>query len=1361
MARTLMESAPPELSVEPEVAAPPEVAPPSPERVAAVAVAREGWIRRLIDVSRRNNLLFFRDLKAGTVDLSAATGTAMLPFLRGENAPLGSFVAREEEAGIASRIREIRGKALANLEERGLETLYLAMGMATWEPRDGGRPAEAAVLLIPTEVEARGREGRSFTLRRTGEIQVNLVLLHVLETEYGVSIAPEQLIAALQGDDEEEGFDPEPVYTLLGEAARTVPGFGVRPRLVLGNFAYQKIAMVRDLREFGDQMARHDLIAALAGDSAARADVQSRRVPADPALLDETPPEDEFLVLDADSSQQAVVRQALADQDGVVQGPPGTGKSQTIANLIAELSAKGKKVLFVAEKRAALEAVLQRLEKAGLTHLTLDLHGAEVSRRELMRQFSETLQVVTTTPPVDGGNLHEKFVQRRKRLNEYARLIHASQAPSNRSAFQLQGRLLELARSVSSETRWRNDELSRLGPAELNSIRDALDELAGFESLYLRTDPSPWTGSRLLDGATVRRAMDEAQLLAKRWAEFKLALEAVERESGLQKPMTLPEVQLQLELMSDVSKTLETYAEPLFEPGTLEALLVPLVPAGAGALKRLWAYASNADYRAALRNAQLLRKRGKAGARQILLELRAAHEQAARWRTRSADGRPPHVAPSLGVAVKTRDEFLASIRTLRALVEIPDKQPTTLLDWDDWSRRLAADQATPHRIPRLTELEAVLEHHGLADFTAELRRSKPVGENFADTFEHAWLSSCMESVRSQHPELAGFNGRTHDKLAAEFRRLDAERIQLAAERVRRSHAERAVRVMNEFPDQQALVKREAARKARHMPFRKLVREAGPVLTALRPCWMASPLSVSNLLPADRSLFDVILFDEASQVLPEDAVPALLRGRNAILAGDRHQLPPTSFFLASDEEDIEVEDPAPTQGFESILDLMSGLLQPWPLDWHYRSRDESLIAFSNRHIYDGRLVTFPSPARDRAIRHVRVEPAPPRDGETDSSPDEVAAVVGLVLEHARSRPEESLGVIALGIQHSRRLEAAIEEALKAHPELDGFFNQARAERFFVKNLERVQGDERDAVILSVGYAKDLSGRLPYRFGPLLMAGGERRLNVAITRARNRMTVVSSFTHHDMDPNRSRARGVELLRSYLEYAASGGTHLGTDGVTQFASNAFERDVCDALAAKGVHVLEQWGASRYRIDLVARHPEDPGRFVLAIECDGAAYHASASARDRDRLRQQHLEKLGWRFHRIWSTDWFTRRDEEVERTLAAIQVAVRASDEGGVAAPRVEPATAPRPARPTVGHGIRDVRPRLGSRDSIDDYAAEELVALVDWIQSDGQLRTDDDLFEEAFAELDFDRRGPRITSAIRHAIRAWRAEQQGTA
>jgi len=356
---------------------------------------------------------------------------------------------------------------------------------------------------------------------------------------------------------------------------------------------------------------------------------------------------------------------------------------------------------------------------------------------------------------------------------------------------------------------------------------------------------------------------------------------------------------------------------------------------------------------------------------------------------------------------------------------------------------------------------------------------------------------------------------------------------------------------------------------------------------------------------------------------------------------------------------------------------------------------------------------------------------------------------------------------MGIEHARRVEAAVDRALISRPDLEGFFAEDKSERFFVKNLERVQGDERDAIILTIGYGKDRSGRLLYRFGPLNAKGGERRLNVAVTRARQRMTVVSSFDHRDMDPERTRARGADLLRQYLEYAASRGKRFGDEGRLAFPENSFEADVQNALQSKGIELIPQYGVSKYRLDFVAKHPKRPGRLVLAVECDGASYHSAYTARDRDRLRQQHLEALGWRFHRIWSTEWFMRRDQEIDRAVAAYEAAVVLADRsdtsgGGSSANSGGPAENGSSRPPDVSAAsivnLRRPRPPVPTRSTIDEYRPSELLSLVEWIESDGRLRTNQELADEMVKALGFKRRGARIDEAIRKAISQshWRAK-----
>jgi very-short-patch-repair endonuclease len=629
-------------------------------------------------------------------------------------------------------------------------------------------------------------------------------------------------------------------------------------------------------------------------------------------------------------------------------------------------------------------------------------------------------------------------------------------------------------------------------------------------------------------------------------------------------------------------------------------------------------------------------------------------------------------------------------------------------------------------------------------------------EKWVTAFDYSWYSSCLEAAQAEDPEIAGFNGRTHDGFVKEFKELDKERIRIAAARVRRAYAERAIAAMNQHKAEEYVIRSEAEKKRRHRSLRALFAEARHVLTAVCPCWMASPLSVSQLLDTS-PCFDFVIFDEASQVLPEDAIPAVMRGSHLVVAGDSWQLPPTTFFAAAEDDELaDDESNFAIEGYESLLDTTNAFMPSWYLDWHYRSRDEALISFSNFYIYKNRLVTFPGPGGSPVIQHVLAEQPPGADGQEESCSAEVQEVVDLVLKHAETTPGESLGVIAMGIRHADRVQRALDQALGQRQELTTFFDPNAEERFFVKNLERVQGDERDAIILTVGYGKDRGGNLPFRFGPLLSSGGQRRLNVAVTRARRRMTLVSSFSDLDMDVAKIRAgTGVELLRRYLEYAASGGKRLGDIASTEFPMNSFEAEVFDVLQSKGIPLLSQVGASKYRIDLVAQHPEQPGRCVMAIECDGASYHSSPTARDRDRLRQQQLENLGWKFHRIWSTDWFMRKDEEVSRAVAAYKNAVASVD--GSKKSAAAPASVPSSANaPHTKERSRGPRPGIARRDAITGYPEWDLISLISWIESDGRLRTDEEIIEELLPELGFQRRGARIDGVLTSVLEKYRRQ-----
>jgi very-short-patch-repair endonuclease len=1333
--------------------------PLDPGRVKLIEAARTGWISRLIDLTRRNNLLYYRAIPTSSIEVPASS-PALLELLAGKMVTTQALLPELEDR--PTRILSIERKARENSEEKGLQTLYLAIGFATWNASDGGRNPKAPVFLLPVTMKKKGRELTALEVQVAGEVRVNPVLLHVLSDEFNIKVTEEELLDSVTPKDaegpaaakEQMGASNLACYTeavsaLAGRFAK-VPAFATDFATVISNFSFAKLALVNDLKAAGELLNSNDVVAAIAGDTQARGRLGSAQIDVNPRSLDAKPADQEFCVVEADSSQQCAIAGIAAGQNAVIHGPPGTGKSQTITNLIATLVANGKTVLFVAEKRAALEVVQQRLERSGLDHLAMDLHGAELSPKKVMERVTRTLNLVRSSRPVEAETTHRQFQDRRSKLNSHDSLMHTVSERTGKSVFELQGAILRLLPAASTSVRWRGAELAQITPVKAERVRDLLGEAAPFGKLFLRDDPSPWTGIPFKSGQEVQSALDTSQRLFHEYIPSLSSLLAeLEHNTGFCAPSSFAELDSLLVVLKNASTWLGRYNEAVFA-ADLPNLILQLSRAKDGGLTAIWLSLTDASVKAAKKRVVELRKGTSVSLPQAWKELNELQSLKQKWAELSRGASVPFIYPGLESLEKAAATVGSESHNLQKIV---GKSGWEQLNFESLSRQVepfAADSSTPYRMLTLSGIETQLNADGVQRLLDDLRLRKPPADTWAEGFNHAWLHSALDELAIHNPDIKGFVGATHNGYVEDFKHLDADRLKLAKDRVRRIHAERTIAAMNEHPEQEAFIKQEAARSRKFKPLRVVFQEACEVMTAVCPCWMASPLSVAQLIHQDVK-FDYVVFDEASQILPEDAIPAIMRARYVIVAGDNKQLPPTGFF-ASGMDDEESESNA--GGFESLLDMMLPFARGFHLNWHYRSRDEALIAFSNHWMYDNKLVTFPGVGGPPAITHSLVNHIPESDGQEDSSSAEVTRVVELVLQHARSKPNKSLGVIAMGIKHAQRVQQALDLAQSKRPELSEFFDPGRVDRFFVKNLERVQGDERDCIILTVGYGKDRGGNLPLRFGPILSAGGMRRLNVAVTRARETMTVVSSFAHTDIDTTKVReGTGLEFLRNYLQYAASDGKIFAHGKITGEAMNDFESDICEALTARGLKVTPQVGCSSFRIDFGVCHPSQPGRFVLAIEADGATYHSSYTARDRDRLRQQMLENLGWTFHRIWSTDWFQHRHEEIERTVAAYERAVLKADERKAQAFPIASVAEYVPELPMeeLSGKRASVFPPIPKRSSIGEYTQGELRALYAWVGSDGQLRTHDEIADEMFRALPFSRRGTKIEAALRNTIR----------
>ncbi len=484
-----------------------------------------------------------------------------------------------------------------------------------------------------------------------------------------------------------------------------------------------------------------------------------------------------------------------------------------------------------------------------------------------------------------------------------------------------------------------------------------------------------------------------------------------------------------------------------------------------------------------------------------------------------------------------------------------------------------------------------------------------------------------------------------------------QRIEMARGEVATAHYDAIPR--NAVGGEMAVLRREFEKKRKHKPIRQLIKEAGTAILAIKPVFMMSPISVAQFLEPGSVTFDLLLIDEASQVSPVDALGAMARAAQVVVVGDDKQLPPTRFFskMLDDDEARSDGDGLNASDLESILGLCvaQGMSQRM-LRWHYRSRHHSLIAVSNREFYDSRLFVVPSPTTITAMHglHFRLVKDGVFDrGNSATNRVEARAVAEAVVDHARRYPRQSLGVGAFSVSQRDAIRDELEVLQREQPELAPFFSSGRSEPFFVKNLENIQGDERDVIFISIGYARDKSGYLAMNFGPLSSQGGERRLNVLISRARERCEVFGSITADDIDLQRAKSRGAAAFKTFLRFAATGvlDAQAPTDGDHD---SDFERQVEIALEELGYEVHRQVGTAGFIIDLAIVDPVKPGRYLLGIECDGATYHSSRSARDRDRLRETVLKDRGWKIHRVWSTDWFHRPGEQLQKIVAAIEKA-----------------------------------------------------------------------------------------------------------
>jgi transcription elongation GreA/GreB family factor len=551
----------------------------------------------------------------------------------------------------------------------------------------------------------------------------------------------------------------------------------------------------------------------------------------------------------------------------------------------------------------------------------------------------------------------------------------------------------------------------------------------------------------------------------------------------------------------------------------------------------------------------------------------------------------------------------------------------------------------------------------LTEFMEMLEKKRINPDELTNAYAYCTYGTITREAFRNIPELGRFTGLKHNQIRDEFKRLDREIISLRGKAIAYECCRKAsppsgrngARVDDRT--EMVLLNYLMPQQRPRMPVRKILTRAGGSIQALKPCFMMGPQAVAQYLAPGAIKFDLVIMDEASQLKPEEAIGAIARGGQLVVVGDPKQLPPTSFFSRMTQDGDGGDDLFSTTDAESILDVCSSHFKPTrSLRWHYRSQHQSLIAFSNHNFYRGNLIIFPSPYGQGGKLGVRAVYLADAIYENQTNLREAKRVVDAVVEHIATRADESLGIVTLNIKQRDLIAELLEERLQSVHGADSYRNQwaVEGQPLFIKNLENVQGDERDAIIISTTFGKPAgSSVVRQNFGPISRQGGWRRLNVLFTRAKKSIALYTSLRPEDILMDGTTPDGTKALRNYLEYARTGSLTTYEETGREPDSD-FEISVMDMLKLRGYEVTPQLGVAGYRIDIAVKHPDAPGSYLAAIECDGASYHSALSVRDRDRIRQEILESLGWRgrIWRIWSTDWFRTPRQETEKLVSFIE-------------------------------------------------------------------------------------------------------------
>lgn len=1146
-----------------------------------------------------------------------------------KNARLHSYY---DDKKTTDTLKKLRRSARTLMEENGANSLYMSFGLMQWVD-ESGISHLAPILMLPIEFVYKNQ---TYHVKWRGEE----TLLNVTLFEYLKQTCELEFDGLEDVISSDNTFDLQQVFNIIREGLLKKPNWNVLEECLIGIFSFSKFVMWNDIHSHGDEMLNSPVVGAMVENDIIPED-DEKEVDLDEAIK----PSDMCTPLPFDSSQLAAIVKSAKGQSFILHGPPGTGKSQTITNMITNALYHGKRVLFVAEKMAALSVVQNRLEKLGLSNFCLELHSNKVTKRHLIQQLASVYELMDKGRAIDKHlELAEQLYGQRKELMSHVDALHKSESAEHFSIYES---IMHYCRfNEFGMLDLKDAERPHITPHNLAEHEYFIERLGSIIRLVGQPSKHPLLGLKP-NAQTMAHVAELPSLIEDclRCTQLlKGIVDEVARITGEISPVALGNIE---QLMKDVERVNEK-RETILASATHD-----IFRADIKAIEQKHDRIQYSNFLVAFfRKWSLLNELKRHGANvawgdvdEFIADLSELYKM------------PLHDKIDVNVNLKkliaSYEECQGVFRKFKSLLDIEHWQLLSLRELEERLKRWS------QHLDKLKDWKqwCIVKDDLRQKQMSEIAQLLETEEWSIDRLKNAYLARYFFEMANRlianNPSADMFNGMLFDEkvehyksLAEQFRKLSREELlNRLIERARTANAD------SRWNSQSVMLRKAVANNGRALSIRRLFEQAPDLLAHFCPCMLMSPMSVAQFLEVKKDMFDLVIFDEASQIPTNEAVGAIARGKAIVIVGDTRQMPPTSFFVnnKTTEEEFDVDD------LESVLEDCQALKMPsLLLSWHYRSKHESLISFSNNEYYENKLHTFPAiDDQERRVVYVPVAGTYMKGGSRSNKAEATAVVNEIERRLADEQLRKlSIGVISFNVQQQYLIEDLLEARFESNRKLKAWAEES-GEPIFIKNLENVQGDERDVILFSVGYGPDKEGKISMNFGPLNLVGGERRLNVAVTRSRYEMMVFSSLHAKDIDIRRSNAKGVQGLRRFLEYAETGtlieNAYFKDD---QTMEKVITMQIAQRLEASGLKVETFVGKSKFKVNIAVINPAKEDKYLMGILLDDKIYHAIPTMSDREIVQPSVLGSLDWRIRRVWILDWFERPNHVIENILAEIK-------------------------------------------------------------------------------------------------------------